>query len=328
MIASALGPAFMPSRARHPLALLLALLLAAPPVARGGGAQVPAAEPGAATEPVAAAGHWEGWARLTNDWPGQSCRYEGGASASSVQLELTAEAGRLRGSVAIDLPAEQGSACPPLRKRYSIDEVAVGPATVSFTDAGGNEWTLAARRGGLVLQGLLAWRQGGPDQPLAEGFARPDGLRPLTRLNGEVRLRRAEAGEEEEAAPTPAATGAAEPGAAPRAQAGVGTHAKHLGIVLGANVVGLGLLYGANKLGKGTSSGGVLTCSPRVCIVGAPGAPCFCEGNVVSGSSCGSTPGAAGAPVGAPCDGKTVLCQSGLSCNSNLCEDASGKCPY
>jgi hypothetical protein len=317
----------MSPRARRPLALLLAALVATPHVARAGGPQAPAAQPPAA-EPAGSAGSWEGWAKLTNDWPGQSCRYEGNASASSVQLALTSEAGKLRGSVAIDLPAEQGSACPPLRKRYAIEEVAAGPTTVSFTDSGGNEWTLAVRRAGLVLQGLLAWREGGPDQPLAEGFARPDGLRPLTRLSGEVRLSRADAGEPEAGGQAPAATSASEPGAAPRPKAGAGTHAKHVAIFLGANVVGLGLLYGVNKIGKGSASSGVLTCSPRVCIVGAPGAPCFCEGNVVSGSSCGSTPGAAGAPIGAPCDGTTVLCQSGLSCNSNRCEDGSGKCPY
>jgi len=320
----------MSSRARRPIALLLAALVAAPHAAGAGGPQAPSAQPPAAqpAEPAGIAGSWEGWAKLTNDWPGQSCRYEGSPGASSVQLALTSEAGKLHGSIAIDLPAEQGSACPPLRKRYAIDDVAAGPTTLSFTDSGGNEWTLAVRRGGLVLQGLLAWREGGPDQPLAEGFARPDGLRPLTRLNGEVRLSRADAGEQEAGGQAPAATAATEPGAAPRPKAGAGTHAKYVAIFLGANVVGLGLLYGVNKIGKGSASNGVLTCSPRVCIVGAPGAPCFCEGNVVSGSSCGSTPGSAGAPIGAPCDGNTVLCQSGLSCNSNVCEDGSGKCPY
>ena len=64
----------------------------------------------------------------------------------------------------------------------------------------------------------------------------------------------------------------------------------------------------------------------RTCIVGAPGAPCFCESNVLSGASCGSTP--AGAPLGAPCDGKTTPCQSALSCNSGICEDRDGRCPY
>jgi hypothetical protein len=97
-------------------------------------------------------------------------------------------------------------------------------------------------------------------------------------------------------------------------------------IIIGANVVGLGLLYGVNKLGKGSSESGVVTCSPRTCIVGAINEPCYCEGNVLSGASCGTT--TTGAPLGSPCDGKSVPCQAGLSCNSGICEDRFGRCPY
>lgn len=303
----------MRAPARSCFALLLVASLALPP-----GTQ--AQEPAAAPESAGLAGSWEGSARLTNDWPGLACRYEAGEDATSVRLELTSEGGALHGSVAIDLPAEPGSGCPPLRKRYAIADVASAAGTASFTDSGGNEWTLAVRDAGGVLQGMLAWQQGGPEQPLAEGFTRPDGPRPLARLSGEVRLRRSGAGE-----PGAAAAGAS--AAAPR-KTSLGQHARNLGIVLGANVVGLGLLYGANRLGKGSSSGGTLTCSPRSCIVGAPNAPCFCEGssNVVSGASCGST--TAGQPLNAPCDGKTQPCQTGLSCNSNVCEDRFGRCPY
>jgi hypothetical protein len=289
-------------------------------------------EAGLAQEPPAAAapglaGSWEGWAKLANDWPGLACRYEGGPNATSVRLELGAEAGLLKGSVAIDLPAEPGSGCPPLRKRYAIAEAVQGPGTLSFTDAGGNEWTLAVRRNGTVLQGLLAWRQGGAEQPLAEGFAGAGGQRPAARLSGEVRLRRgAEEGGAEEAAGG-AAAAAEGPAVAPAAKAGAGTHARNVGIVIGANVVGLGLLYGANKLGKGSSESGVVTCSPRVCIVGATiNDPCYCEGNVVSGASCGTTEG--GAAQNAPCDGVSVPCQSGFSCNSGVCQDRDGRCPW
>jgi hypothetical protein len=323
----------MRSRPRRIIALAAAAAIALPV---GGGAQekpVPAGE--AAAGP---AGSWVGWAKLVNDWPGPPCRYEGPAAADSVRLELTPDGATLRGSVAIDLPAEPGADCPPLRKRYAIAESVQGPGTLSFTDSGGNDWTLAVRRGGSVLQGLLAWRQGGPDQPLAEGFARPDGQRPTARLSGEVRLRRV--GEEEPgtkgAAPAaeapateaPAAEipAAEAPGAPPPKPIGAGGHARNVGIVLGANVVGLGLLYGVNKLGKGSSEAGVVTCSPRVCVVGAPNQPCFCEGNVLSGAPCGTT--TAGAPLGTPCDGRSVPCQSGLSCNSGICEDRDGRCPY
>jgi hypothetical protein len=312
----------MPTRSRRLVALALAFALALPTT---GFAQEPAA-----AAPAGAAGSWVGWARLTNDWPGQVCRYDAGTEATPVRLELAPGTGSLQGSVAIDLPAEQGSGCPPLRKRFTIAEAAEGSGTLSFTDSAGNEWTLALRRGGTVLQGLLAWRQGGgAEQPLAEGFTRPDGLRPTTRLAGEVRLRRGGAGAvpEEPTAPE-AGTTAAEvaPAAAPK-PAGAGRHAGNFALILGANVVGLGLLYGANKLGSGGSATGVVTCSPRVCIVGATiNDPCYCENNIVSGAPCGSTQ--SGAPQNSPCDGKAVPCQSGFSCNSGICQDRDGRCPY
>ena len=301
------------------VAVALAGALALP---RAGLAQEPAAP--AAT---GVAGSWEGWAKLANDWPGSACRYDAGTGATPVRLELAGEGGSRSGSVAIDLPAEPGSGCPPLRKRYAIAETIQGPGTLSFTDSGGNEWTLAVRRNASVLQGLLAWRQGGPEQPLAEGFTGPDGKRPMTRLNGEVRLRRGgEAAEAAEATASPAPA-AGEPAAAPTPPAGAGKYLGHVGAILGANVVGLGLLYGANKAGKGSSESGVLTCSPRTCIVGATSNdPCFCEGHVVSGAPCGTTTG--GAALNAPCDGKSVPCQATLSCNSGVCQDRDGRCPY
>jgi hypothetical protein len=269
-----------------------------------------------------AAGSWEGWAKLTNDWPGQTCRYEGAQGTTSVRLELTVAEAQLRGSVAIDLPAAAGSGCPPLRKRYAIAQATQGAGTVSFTDGGGNEWALSLRERDTLLQGLLAWHPGTPEEPLAEGFTSPDGQRPNTRLNGEVRLSRGV--EAEPAAAAPAATAEGKTGPPPHTS--VGRHAGNLALVIGANVVALGLLYGVNELGKGTAEG-QLTCSPRVCIVGATiNDPCFCEGNVVSGVSCGTTVG--GAPPLAPCDGKSVPCQATLSCNSGICEDRFGRCQY
>ena len=306
-------------------ALVLASVLVSPPAGVAQEPLEPPAEPPAQPQAGSLAGSWEGWAKLANDWPGLACRYEGSAEATSVRVELSDTDGQLKGSIAIDLSAEAGSGCPPLRKRYSIPETMQAPGTLSFVDSGGNEWTLAVRRGATVLQGMLAWRQGGPEQPLAEGFTAPGGQRPAAHLSGEVRLHR---GAEEASAeePSGAATkeGATE---APKKKIGAGGHAKNIAIILGANVVGLGLLYGANKLGKGTSSSGVLTCSPRTCIVGATiNDPCFCEGNVVSGASCGSTDG--GQPLNAPCVVPTQPCQSGLSCNSSVCQDRDGRCPF
>ena len=284
-----------------------------------------AAEPAAVENAAVVGGSWSGWAKLANDWPGLACRYEPAGDEPTVHLELAAAEPGLRGSVAIDIPAEPGSACPPLRKRYTIAEVRMEPSRASFTDSGGNEWTLVARRGGAVLQGTVAWQQGGPDEPLAEGFTLPNGVRPLSRLAGEVRFRHDDPAGAAQGADTDAAAQAAE-GQAAAKKGGVGTHAGNVAKVIGANVVGLGALWAANELGKGSSTAGVLTCSPRVCIVGAPNAPCFCEGNVVSGASCGSTTG--GVPIGGACDGTTQPCQASLSCNSNLCEDRFGRCPY
>ena len=51
---------------------------------------------------------------------------DGGPGAPSVRLELTAVEGQLQGSVAIDLPAEPGTPCPPLRKRYAIARATQG----------------------------------------------------------------------------------------------------------------------------------------------------------------------------------------------------------
>jgi hypothetical protein len=202
--------------------------------------------------------------------------------------------------------------------------------TVAFTDSGGNEWTLASRRQGQVLQGLLAWRAGGAEQPLAEGFTSPDGGTPLARLSGEVRLRRVggakEPGEGASGPAAPSATGATR-------KTSLGTHAKHVAIVLGANVVGLGLVYGVNALGKGSSTSGAVTCSPRLCHAGLPNQPCLCDPNQDAGASCGTTTG--GVEIGGACDGTSLPCRSGLSCDilqgaaGGVCEDprAGGRCP-
>ena len=288
--------------------LLLALSLAVPAPAAPQIAPPPPPGPKA----KGFAGSFEGSAVLTNEDAGSSCRYAGPPSPPSVRLEIGAGTS-VAGSIAIDMPAPEGGACPALRKRYAIAEFVLEGEALSFTDSGGNEWTLSLRENGASLQGLLAWRQGGAEQPLGEGFSLPGGRRPVARLSGEVQLRRVAAG----------GAGAKAPAAVP---AGAGKQFGNVAAIVGANVVGLGLLYGANKLGKGSSESGVVTCSPRTCIVGAPNEPCFCEGNVLSGASCGTTE--SGAPLNAPCDGKTVPCEASLSCNSGLCEDRFGRCPY
>jgi hypothetical protein len=295
-----------------PAAWIAVLSLAWPVPAAPQAAPPPPPGPGRApVEKKGFTGSYEGSAVLTNEDEGSSCRYQGEAGTPGVRLEIGAGSS-VAGSIAIDLPAPAGGGCPPLRKRYAISEFVLQGQALSFTDSGGNEWALALRENGAALTGLLAWRQGGVEEPLAEGFSAPGGRRPMARLSGEVQLRRVVAGSA--SAPAPVATSA-------------GKQAGHVLGIIGANVVGLGLLYAANELGKGSSETGAITCSPRTCITGAPNEPCFCEGNVLSGAPCGSTP--AGAPIGAPCDVRNnTPCQAGLSCNSGICEDRSGRCPY
>jgi hypothetical protein len=275
------------------------------PASPSTGAPAPAA-------PTGFKGSFEGKAVLTNEDAGLVCRYETTDDTPPVRLEIGAGAS-MAGSIAIDFAAPPGGSCPPLRKRYVIRELVVEGRSLSFTDSGGNEWNLSLRESGSQLQGLLAWRQGGVDEPLAEGFSGASGRRPMSRLSGEVSLHRV----------VPGAAGAS---AATSPPAGAGKQAGNVLAIIGANVVGLGLLYGANELGKGSSESGVVTCSPRTCITGAPNEPCFCESNVLSGASCGTTP--AGMPIGGPCSLPSEPCQAGLSCNSGICEDRSGRCPY
>jgi hypothetical protein len=96
--------------------------------------------------------------------------------------------------------------------------------------------------------------------------------------------------------------------------------------ILSANVVAAGALYGVNKAGKSTTGGGAVTCSPRNCVITAVGEPCLCNNNITSGASCGTTP--SGVALLGVCDGTSLPCQSGFSCNRGFCEDRSGACPF
>ncbi len=303
---------------RRPGALVIALLLAVPP----------AGAPQATSSVAGLAGDWEGWARLDNDWPGHRCRYEGSKEEIAIRLALGSVDGELRGSVAIDMPAAEDSGCPPLRQRHLVDEVVLAEGLVSLTDSGGHDWDLALKGNGRVLRGLMAWQQGGDDQPLAAGFAFGDGTKPRSRLRGEVRLRKVETTPEEGAAGLEegGAEAGPETGVPAARTVGGGDYVKYLGAVLGATAVGLAGLYGVNQLGQGSSEEGTITCSPRRCVVGAPQEPCFCEGNVVSGAECGNTE--TGVPIGGSCTWPTEPCQALLSCNNGICQDRFGRCPF
>jgi hypothetical protein len=301
----------MTSTLRRALVLLLLVGLAADGPVLGQATPTPPASsaPSAAATGPGLTGSWTGRATLTNDWPGFTCRYEGGEDPPAVRLELAQDGGQWKGSVAIDVAAADGSGCPPLSKHYTIAAGQAGDGTLGFTDSGGNEWTLAVRRGEGMLKGLLAWKTG--DAPLAEGFKAPGGVAPLARLSGEVRLKRAESSASA-GAPVPKITG--------------GKRVGHLGAIVAANVVAAGLLVGVNKIGKSSSQSGVVTCSPRNCIIASIGEPCLCNANVLSGASCGVT--ASGVVQLGACNTTDMPCQAGLSCNRGICEDRFGACPF
>ena len=146
----------MPTRSRRLVALALAGALALPTAGPRPGA-------GRAAAPAGAAGSWVGWARLTNDWPGQLCRYDAGTEATSVRLELAAGSDSLAGLGRDRPPGRAGLGLPPAAQ--ALHDRRGRPRARGRCPS----WTPAAtsgrsrlRRGGTVLQGLLAWRQGGP----------------------------------------------------------------------------------------------------------------------------------------------------------------------
>jgi hypothetical protein len=311
--------------------LLLPLLVAAAPA-----------------DPVAT-GIWTGGARLTSETGGVRCAF---AAEDGVRLELVQEGERIRGFASFEFPSPSGSECPRLRKRWRVRGTARA-GSLTLQDDAGHEWTLGLRGGALV--GLVAWKAGtGRDEPLAEGFKNASGEAPLAQLSGEVSLGRVGepapvAAATPAAAPpaarpspspvpsaTPAPTPAATPSPAPAATAtsepaakggggkGMGTLA-----IIGANVVGIGAFIAAAELAQDTPEGAQNTCSPRECLVGIPGQGCDCGPNdtgIVTGASCGETPG--GIPLGAACDPPARPCATSLSCNSGVCQDSAGACPF
>jgi hypothetical protein len=278
-----------------------------------GGPGLAAAQESAAA-PTDLTGTWTGTGQFTNEWPQSTCVYEGTA-ATAVSLELSRDQGKVTGSLALDIPAAPDTSCPALRKRYQIPEAQVSQSEVSFTDAGGHTWNLALKK--QYLKGLMAWQEGSRgSEPLAEGFSLPTGVKPLTRLSGEVKLSRVEE-------PAPAE---ASPGKGDKTKKSSGHLVRNLGIVAVANVVALGALVGVNRVAKSGSSSAIITCSPRTCLPGEPGQQCLCNANVLSGTPCGTT--TSGVPLAGVCDGNALPCQSGLSCNASVCEDRNGRCPY
>jgi hypothetical protein len=271
------------------------------------------AAPRAEDAPPSVFGTWKGTAALTNDSSPTTCRYEGAAESTVLKLQ-SSEAGP-RAIVRLEVAGTPGSGCPPLQKRYEATNVVIAGSAVSFLDPAGHEWTLALREGRLV--GLVAWKGGGKDEPLALGFAPPGGSPPLTRLSGEVALDRASA----EGDATPAAASAEGPAATTAKK-----KSHFLPAFLAANIVGFGAFYGIKKATDDTGVGGTATCSPRYCVYGSVSDPCVCNINITSGAACGQT--TSGVTFGGVCNDKTLPCQATLSCNNGVCDDKLGRCPF
>jgi hypothetical protein len=267
-------------------------------------------------------GTWKGAAKLTNESPPTTCRYEGGEE--SVVIKLQQEEGDQRAIVRLDIPGVPGSGCPPLLKRYEATNVVVTGSAVAFLDPAGHEWTLALRASKLV--GLVAWKGGGRDDALAEGYTPPGSPPPLTRLAGEVSLTRQEGsavGEAPSGSPPETKTETAPAGAGEAPKAG---KSMFWPAFLGANIVGLGAFYGIKKATDDDATSGTATCSPRFCVFGGLVEPCVCNINIVSGGSCGQTTN--GVPFGGQCNDTTLPCQADLSCNNGVCDDRVGRCPF
>jgi hypothetical protein len=301
----AYGVARPPHPSRGILSLIVASTLASPSVTASSARRAQEAAP---ASPMA--GTWKGTAVLTNDVPGSRCRYEGGAESAVLELQ-PAEPG-LKAALRIEIPGTPGSGCPPLQKRYESTNVVVTGSAVSFIDPAGHEWTLALREGRLV--GLVSWKGGGKDEPLAQGFAPPGGNAPLTRLSGEVTLARG---------PTEAKPATEAPAAATETPK-KGSH--FWPAFIGANIVGVAAFYGVKKATDDDSTGGSATCSPRICVFGGVSDPCVCNINTTSGAPCGDT--TIGVPFGGVCNDQNLPCQAGLSCNNGVCDDRLGRCPF
>src|SRR5262245_14974522 len=269
--------------------------------------------------PESLAGRWTGSAKFQTEG-GTPCRYEGGSDPPALVLELHSDgSGRIR--LTLDPPA--GTECAPIAVDSPLSDASLSASTAFFKDTQGREWNLALQAG--VLRGL---------------FSGSDG-------SGELTLQRRGSGERraaaEKAAPSPSPSPTASPspspspspstpaaaggtGGAAGGAKGPGMKAGTLGFI-GANIVALGALLGVTHATQDQSAGtSTLVCSPRVCLIGAPGEPCDCTSTITTGQDCGQTQ--TGIPIRGACALPDLPCQALLSCNNNICEDRLGSCPF
>ena len=233
-------------------------------------------------------GVWSGSAKLSNEAGDAPCAYEGAASPGAVTLEITAAGAGLQGTLKLNLPATAGTSCPAIEKAADLRDLTASASSLTFSGPGKHAWTLGRR--GSELLGTVAWKGAGADEAGA------------LRLAGEVRLEK---------------TGARK-----------GSAFGAVGGIIAANVVGIGIFALANKAGKGKDNGPPqVSCSPRRCFLISLTEPCQCNTTLTSGTVCGSTTSGVGYAGACNVDG-ALPCQAGLSCNSGLCEDRFGHCPF
>lgn len=180
-------------------------------------------------------------------------------------------------------------ACAAIEKTVELRDLVASGSSLTFAGPGKHAWTLGRR--GQELLGTVAWKGAGLEEAGA------------LRLSGEVRLQKG---------------GAAHKGSAFVAVGGI----------LAANVVAIGAFALANKAGQGKENGPPqVSCSPRRCFFISATEPCQCNTTLTSGAVCGSTTNGVG--YAGACNVDAALpCAAGLSCNSGLCEDRFGHCPF
>jgi hypothetical protein len=233
-------------------------------------------------------GTWRGSAKLTNEAGSSPCLYDAKATPPAVTIEIAAGSAGLQGTLKLALPAPAGSACPAVERSADLRDLTASGTSLSFAGPGKHVWTLGRR--GDELVGTMAWKG---------AFAEEGGG---LRLSGEVRLFKV---------------------VARRGSAFVAA-----GGIVAANVVAAGAFALANKAGKGKDNGAPqVSCSPRRCFLISLGEPCQCNTTSVTGEPCGTTTSGVAYAGACNVDGGQP-CQAGLSCNSGICEDRFGHCPF
>ena len=276
----------------------------------------------AAPASPSAAGSWEGWAKLTNDWPGADLPLRGQAGTPVGAARAERRGGGRR--------ARSPSTCRPSRARAARR---CASATRSPRLSQGPGTRLVHRLGRQRVDARAARERRAAPGParLAAGRAR------RSRSPRASRARRpapADAAERRGAAARGGEAAAARSGAPRRrdaapAVAGVGKHAGNLGRDhrRQRRRPRPALRREQARQGQLREPGVRHLLAARVHRGRPQQRPVLLRGQRrVRRARAARRP--AGAPLGAPCDGKSVPCQATLSCNSGICEDRDGRCPY